>query len=120
MVALGTWIYTKLYGEHVGTDEAGNRYFRSKCKKDCARVGRRGSQRRWVVYKGKAEPSKVAPKWHGWLHHMTDDLPSDDAPSYEWEAEHLPNLTGTLGAYHPSQKASGRTDRYQAWNYEEV
>ena len=82
-------------GERVGQDAFGNIYYRAK-----------GSQsphdRRWVIYKGMPEASKVPPEWHGWLHHMTDDLPTTHPSTpWPWQKNPLPNLTGTLFAYRP-------------------
>jgi NADH:ubiquinone oxidoreductase subunit len=91
----GTLIYTWLHGELVGTDEFGNRYYRSKDR-------RYGRERRWVLYKGRHEASKVPPEWHAWLHHTTaDPLTESAAKARPWQKEHLPNLTGTPGAYLP-------------------
>ena len=42
----GTWISTRLFGEKVGGDDAGNVYYRERKTK----TGRR--QRRWVIYAG--------------------------------------------------------------------
>ena len=95
-MTIGTKLYTYFHGKHVGTDEFGNRYFMEK------KEPKAGRRKRWVMYKGKAEASKVPPHWHGWLHYTTDALPESGKPvQYEWQKEHLPNLTGTTGAYMP-------------------
>lgn len=87
----GTWLWTRLYGELVGEDEQGNRYYRS-----------RDGRRRWVIYNGEAEASRVPPDWHGWLHHTYDEPPTvKPLPRKPWEKPHRPNLTGTPAAYHP-------------------
>lgn len=109
---LGTKLYTIFCGKLIGKDSFGNRYFESrKDDKD-------GKLKRWVVYKGIAEPSKVPPSWHGWLHY-TFDTPIEN--KYSWQKNSLPNLTGTDLAYlppgHPNKggkrdKASGD---YEAW-----
>jgi NADH:ubiquinone oxidoreductase subunit len=98
---LGTLLLTWLRGEPVGTDEYGNRYYRLKGWKPSQRGGGRFSrERRWVIYKGDPEGSKVPPEWHAWLHHMVDEVPRY-RPRYPWEKPHLPNMTGTPAAYHP-------------------
>ena len=115
---IGTLLFTWLRGHRVGADEFGNRYYRSK--------GRRlqGRERRWVLYKGPAEASKVPPEWHAWLHHTANAAPSGAAPARPWEKEHIPNLTGTSGAYRPPGhlSAAGRRDRatgdYEPWRPE--
>ncbi len=53
-------------GKFVGEDEAGNRYFKSK-----------KGDRRWVLYNGPAEPSRIPVGWHGWMHHRTNISPVD-------------------------------------------
>lgn len=104
-------------GRYVGTDGAGNRYYRAP--------GRKGYRhdRRFVLYKGKPEASAVQPEWHGWLHHQTDDVPSTSGPTYRqpWQLPSEPNLTGTTAAYRPPGhllKGGHRpaaTGDYQAW-----
>jgi NADH:ubiquinone oxidoreductase subunit len=98
---LGTLLLTWLRGEPVGRDAYGNRYYRLKGYKP-ARLGagRFSRERRWVLYNGDAEGSKVPPEWHAWLHHMVDAAPTPRT-RYPWEKEHQPNLTGTPLAYHP-------------------
>jgi NADH:ubiquinone oxidoreductase subunit len=101
-MTLGTKLFTWLRGELVGSDAAGNRYYRDKTQKPLVRGGGRPSrEKRWVVYNGEAEASRVPPSWHGWLHHTVDDVPRDDGRKYAWEKEHQPNLTGTPAAYRP-------------------
>ena len=90
---LGTRFFTWRKGELVGTDDQGNRYYRSK-----AASGRR--ERRWVIYHGLAEASRIPPGWHGWIHYRTDQPPGDYTPR-EWQKPHEPNLTGTAYAYRP-------------------
>lgn len=109
-------IYTWLRGAFVGQDRFGNRYYR-------LRSGvRAGRARRWVIYAGDAEATKVPPAWHAWLHHTIDQPPTDaDLTPYPWVAEHVPNMTGTSGAYLPSghvlaggKRARGTGD-YEPW-----
>ncbi len=38
-----------------------------------------GFQRRWVIYSGDAEASKVPPGWNGWLHHTVDVAPTEES-----------------------------------------
>ncbi|MBM3486749.1 MAG: NADH:ubiquinone oxidoreductase subunit NDUFA12 [Alphaproteobacteria bacterium] len=114
-MSLGTRIFTWWRGALVGTDQAGNRYFREKRPIE----GRR--ERRWVVYNGEAEASRVPPEWHGWLHYVTDEPPTGDRPRRPWQREHLPNLTGTPEAYRPpgsilkDGKRAASTADYEPW-----
>ena len=68
---VGTLFYTWLWGRQVGTDQFGNRYYEHKSK----RVAN-GKLKRWILYKGLTEASKVPPKWHAWLHYNLEELPS--------------------------------------------
>lgn len=104
-------------GELVGTDQAGNKYYVDRRTKGTKR------EKRWVVYNGASEASRVPPEWHGWLHHQTDTVPSKDSPWRKpWVKEHTPNLTGTVAAYKPpgALERGGRRSRatgdYQAWS----
>ena len=101
-MSIGTKLFTRLKGKKVGEDEYGNVYYCSS-QKEGEGIGRRNAERRWVVYKGLAEPSKVPAYWHGWLHHMTDEVPTEENAKlrYKWQKPHLPNLTGTVHAYSP-------------------
>lgn len=120
---LGTKIYTKLYGAFVGEDQFGNKYYRSKKKEDGFHVGKPKTERRWVIYKGMDEPTKVPAEWHGWLHYLTDETPISGKSNkkYSWQKEHTPNLTGTKGAYFPpgDKRAKGSRNKvsgdYEAW-----
>jgi NADH:ubiquinone oxidoreductase subunit len=101
----------------VGVDVSGNKYYRASPRRGYKR------DRRWVMYKGAPEASKVPPEWHGWLHHQTDKVPASEGVSYrrEWQKPHTPNLTGTADAYRPHGHllAEGRRDKasgdYEAW-----
>jgi NADH:ubiquinone oxidoreductase subunit len=115
----GTQLWTRRYGEFVGADEFGNRYYRTKDGRIDAALG---LDRRWVIYNGIAEASKVPPSWHGWLHHIVDLPPTQEqVKAHPWEKPHRPNPTGTAGAYRPSGStlAQGRrpkaTGDYRAW-----
>lgn len=116
----GTQWWTWLYGEFVGVDEFGNRYYRTKGRKIDPTLG---FERRWVIYNGLVEASKVPPSWHGWLHHTVDIPPTaETVRTYPWEKPHRPNLTGTPSAYRPSGSTLGQgrrpkaTGDYKAWN----
>ena len=111
---LGTRLFTWRKGQLVGSDDQGNRYYRE-----------RKGDRRWVIYNGVVEASRVPPEWHAWLHRLADSPPSErPLPAKSWEKEHLPNLTGTVGAYFPpgSLNEGGRRARatgdYEAWQPE--
>ena len=70
---IGTMLYTARKGEHVGTDAQGNKYYRSKPKEG-------EKERRWVIYDGNNDASRVPAEWHGWLHGAFDDVPESLLP----------------------------------------
>ncbi|NJM07664.1 NADH:ubiquinone oxidoreductase subunit NDUFA12, partial [Candidatus Gracilibacteria bacterium] len=115
----GTRFMTWREGERVGTDEAGNVYYRSRGGKKHPALGH---ERRWVVFNGEAEASRVPPGWAGWLQHTVDTPPSFEAyVPREWEKPHVPNLTGSMHAYRPKGSAALGGERqktggdYDAW-----
>ena len=119
----GTLLTLAMRGnEKVGEDDYGNRYFQEK-----GHTGPDGRKRRWVLYKGYADASRVPSEWHGWLHHTFDELPTD-APlaRKSFEKDHHPNLTGTIHAYRPTGSLAGTHNRqstsgdYEAWSPDEV
>jgi NADH:ubiquinone oxidoreductase subunit len=114
---LGTYLFTRRWGQAVGEDEFGNRYFR-------IRGADWRNERRWVVYREGVEPegSLVPAGWNAWLHHNLEHAPSAaPLPEKRWEKEHLPNLTGSVLAYLPPghERRGGvrdpATGDYEAW-----
>ncbi len=110
----GTLVTTWFSGQPVGSDDFGNRYYPT-----------RDGKRRWVLYSGTVEASRVPPDWHGWLHHtFAGPPPAAPLKAKSWEAEHRPNPTGTGGAYRPagslarSGVRAAATGDYQAWKPE--
>src|SRR5690349_2520824 len=108
---LGTDLHTRRFGNKVGTDAHGNAYFQGK--KD---------GKRWVIYNGPNDASRIPPEWYSWIHHQIDGLPDEALPPVrKFEKEATPNLTGTDLAYRPSgamerggRRAAASGD-YQAW-----
>ena len=106
---IGTQIFTWRKGVKVGEDDQGNLYFRD-----------RQDNRRWVIYNGEVEASRVSPEWHGWLHKTWDKPPSEERiVKKQWEKPHQENLTGSPLAYAPSgsmrsTKATKAAD-YEPW-----
>ena len=113
---MGTAWFTLRSGAKVGEDTLGNIYYEAK-------VATNGRKRRWVIYNGANDASRVPPEWHGWLHNTQDDLPDAALPPVRlWEKPPEPNLTGTAHAYRPAGalEAGGRraaaTGDYEAWS----
>jgi NADH:ubiquinone oxidoreductase subunit len=112
----GTALMTATRGKRVGSDANDNVYYESK-KLD------QGRTRRWVIYAGANDASRVTPEWHGWLHGTLDNLPDVSLPApRRWEQEATPNLTGTMSAYRPAgaPEAGGKravaSGDYHAWS----
>jgi NADH:ubiquinone oxidoreductase subunit len=103
-MTMGTRLFTWLRGQQVGTDQFGNRYYREKgARRLRPGGGRRSREKRWVLYNGAPDGSKVPAMWHAWIHHTIDQVPVNaGAKRYAWEKDHEPNLTGTPLAYRPS------------------
>lgn len=109
---LGTQLFTWRNGIKVGDDVQGNVYYRNK-----------DDSRRWVIFNGEIEASRVSPDWHGWLHHTFDEAPGTTPLAHKvWEKPHHENQTGTAAAYAPtgSIRRARPADRrdYEAWQPE--
>lgn len=108
----GTQLYTWRKGQKVGEDNQGNVFYQTA-----------DGKRRWVIYNGEAEASRVDPEWHGWLHHTWDEPPTKAPLKHKsWEKPHQENLTGTPAAYAPPGSIRrpdpvARAD-YEAWQPE--
>ena len=108
---LNTQFYTWRKGNKVGEDAEGNTYYDSAAGK------------RWVIFNGLSEASRVSPEWHGWLHHTWDEPPTDKPLVHkDWEKPHVENLTGTAAAYAPPgsirKTEPVRRSDYEAWTPE--
>lgn len=113
---IGTLLQVRRRGEFVFQDEYGNKYYEERV------ASYDGRKRRWVVYDGYADASRVPPQWHGWLHHMYDQRPNEEPLMRQaYELPHHPNLTGTVHAKYPkgSLMRGGQRDAvaadYEAW-----
>lgn len=109
---LGTQFYTWRKGHEVGEDNQGNIFYQSK-----------DGKRRWVIFNGEAEASRIDPEWHGWLHHTWSEPPTKSPLQHKsWEKPHQENLTGTPAAYAPpgSIRRPDPVERadYEAWQPE--
>ena len=90
--SFGTQLWTRRHGEKVGEDAEGNVFYRNA-----------DDSRRWVIYDGENEASRVSPEWHGWLHRTWDEPPTEaNLRRKDWEKPHQENLTGPMAAYAPA------------------
>ena len=61
---IGTRIKTILFGKFVGKDDSDYKYYQNKKGK------------RWVIYKGEINASKIDSDWFSWIHYQTDKIPA--------------------------------------------
>ena len=102
---VGTRLHTWRVGNRVGEDEFGNVYYQN-------------GRRRWVIYAGDVDASRIPPEWHGWLHQTWLEPPTEKpVPNKPWEKPHLANLTGSDLAYAPVGSLR-RTDPSPRFDYE--
>jgi NADH:ubiquinone oxidoreductase subunit len=105
---LTTSLHVRRSANSVGTDESGNVYY----------AARKGG-RRFVIYNGPNDPSRVPPEWYAWLHHQIDSVPDELPPPPKFLKDPGPNRTPL--AYRPSgalelgaQRPAASGD-YEAW-----
>ena len=116
-MSLGTVLYTYLYGKFVGRDESNNKYYcNSKNFEDL-------KAKRWVIFKGDIEASKIPPHWHAWLHKSINTPPLNYKHKYSWQKNHEANMTGTDKAYYPdthplskNYKSDALKSEYESWS----
>ena len=106
---LGVRLWTYFYGRLVAEDQYKNRYYSNKY-----------DSRRWVVYHGEIDASKVTPEWNNWLRFTSDNVPSEENDKYDWQLDHTSNQTGTINAYSPksspfNRKKSDKDLDYEKW-----
>ena len=98
----GTLIHTLIFGNIVGKDQFGNKYYQNK-----------NDSKRWVIYNGPVDASAIPPEWHSWLHKIIKTTPDQiKFHDFNWQKEHKKNLTGTNKAYKPDHK---KTLPYNKW-----
>ncbi|MFL1781206.1 NADH:ubiquinone oxidoreductase subunit NDUFA12 [Candidatus Hepatincolaceae symbiont of Richtersius coronifer] len=103
-------LLTLLFGKKAGQDEFKNHYYYSRIKLF-------GRNRRWVVFHGDSEPSKIPNNWEAWLRHMVAE-PLNEKKQYNWQKKHIPNLTGTSKKFNPKEfnKNIKTYNKYKAWD----
>ncbi len=103
---IGTKIYTKFFGNFVGTDEYGNNYFQSS-----------NGTKRWINYKGVCDASSISPAWHSWIHKTTDKVPSfeKDNLSMSYSDDTYTKIKKSVN-YHPNNfKNHSIFNDYESW-----
>ena len=91
-------IYLQLFGNKVGEDEYGNQFFELK------RVDYLGRRKRYCLYKGSPEASKISPEWHPFMHYQID---AKDVKTtfrqYKWQKPYVPDTTLSQNKYLPKE-----------------
>lgn len=112
---IGTLIYTYFFCKYIDIDQFGNKYYIAKSADE------NGKYRRYVIYKGRTEASKIPPLWNAWLRFASDEIPLN-SKKYSWQKEFMPNLTGTENKYLPKghlARKDGKVDytkpHYKSW-----
>ena len=115
-MSFGTKLYTWIYGKFVAQDEYYNKYYCNSNKFDDL------ASKRWVIFYGEVEASKIPPHWHAWLHKTIDVPPLSYSHKYKWQKNHKQNLTGTDKAYYPEShplsnfhKPDAIKREYESW-----
>ena len=88
---LGTKLFTFLKGKKVGSDNENNKFY----------IHKKNSQKRWIIYNGLMDASRIPAEWHDWLHHRTDEIPNESDKKLNWYKMHKENSTGTNESYSP-------------------
>ena len=100
----GTMLKTLFFGKYVGTDEYGNKYYKSS------------KNERWVIYSNDIEATKITSDWYLWMHHTTDLVPTFKENKYSWQKKHSENKTGTSESYKPTKiKKNSIKKKYETW-----
>ncbi len=100
----GTFLKTLFFGKCVGSDEYGNKYYKSK------------KNERWVIYSNSIEATKITSDWYLWMHHTIDKIPDSRDSKYSWQKNHLENQTGTSNSFKPVKiKKNDLKKKYETW-----
>ena len=100
----GTFLKTLFFGKFVGSDQYGNKYYKSK------------NDERWVVYSTNIEATKITSEWYLWIHHTIDKIPDIKEVKFSWQKKHLENQTGTRNKFKPVKISKDNfKKKYETW-----
>ena len=100
----GTFLKTIFFGKYVGSDDYGNKYYKSK------------KDERWVIYSNYIEATNITSDWYLWIHHTIDKIPEPKEKKYSWQKKHLNNQTGTSNSFKPVKiKKNIFEKKYDTW-----
>ena len=102
-------IYSKFFAQEIGQDEYGNKYYAEQNNSPINNY----RERRWVIYDGEIEASKVPQRWNAWLHHVTKEKPTNYVRKEKWMKKHLPNSRRIINL--DIEKKYSKKN-YQSWN----
>ena len=89
-------IYLQFFGNKVGEDEYGNQFFELN-RKDYL-----GRKKRYCLYKGIPEASKISPEWHPFMHYQIDAKNVRTTfKQYKWQKPYVPDTTLSKNKYLP-------------------
>ena len=101
---LGTRLTIFFFGNFVGKDSYGNKYYQTKKGK------------RFIIYKGEVDASKIPNEWYSWIHFTKNKIENDhNFKKYDWQKPHQSNQTGTKNAYHPNKNNDEIKKKYKSW-----
>ena len=100
----GTFLKTLFFGKFVGSDEFGNKYYKSK------------KNERWVIYAKNIEATKITSDWYLWMHHTIDKIPDLKEIKHPWQKKHLENQSGSRNIFKPTKiKKIINNKKYETW-----
>ena len=83
----GTFLKTLFFGKYVGSDQYGNKYYKSK------------NDERWVVYSKNIEATKITSDWFYGYTTQLIKFPVMKKKKFLWQKKHLENQTGTSNQF---------------------
>jgi NADH:ubiquinone oxidoreductase subunit len=96
-------LFIRIFNQYEGEDAFGNKYYANPKK-----------GKRFVVYNGMPEPSKISGAWYSWLHYVSDDKPRGDELKHDWQKYNTPNVSGTIHKYQYTE-TKPKDSKYQSW-----
>ena len=89
-------IYLYFCGVKVGEDEYGNQFFELK------RTDYLGRKKRYCLYNGIPEASKISPEWHPFMHYQIEAKDVKTTfKQYKWQKSAVPDATLSQKKYLP-------------------
>jgi NADH:ubiquinone oxidoreductase subunit len=81
-------IYLHFFATKVGSDEYGNQFFELKTSDYL------GRKKRYCLYNGYVEASKISPEWHPFMHYQIEaKAVKKTFKQYKWQKPFVPDTT---------------------------